>query len=163
MSTIQTIEDKLFNTSSISSLIEVWKQNNHKIVFTNGCFDLLHLGHIKYLADAADLGDKLVVGLNSDNSVRKIKGEHRPIKDEISRKTILASLSFIDAVVIFEEETPYNLIKTVVPHVLVKGDDYKAEEVVGYDIVKENKGEVLTIKFVKGYSTSDLEQKIKSF
>lgn len=138
-----------------------WHNNQQKVVFTNGCFDILHRGHVDYLAKAADLGDKLVIGVNTDASVSKLKGPQRPIQDEYSRLQILASLAFVDAVILFDEETPYELIKLVQPDVLVKGSDYKPEDIVGYDIVKAKGGNVNTIDFIPGFSTSLIEKKIK--
>ena len=132
-----------------------------KIVFTNGCFDLLHRGHVDYLAKAADLGDVLILGLNTDASVSKLKGPQRPIQDEQSRLHIIASLGFVDAVVLFDEETPLDLIDLVQPDVLVKGSDYKPEAIVGFDIVKLKGGKIQTIDFIPGYSTSLIEKKIK--
>ena len=131
-----------------------------KVVFTNGCFDILHRGHIEYLAKARDLGDVLIVGLNSDDSVSRLKGKHRPLQDEVSRALAMASLSFVDYVVLFSEDTPYNLIKTVKPDILVKGSDYKPEDIVGFDILQEYGGKVETIDFVPGYSTTNIEKKI---
>ncbi len=131
-----------------------------KIVFTNGCFDILHLGHIDYLSKAKDLGDLLIIGLNTDLSVSTIKGKNRPIQDEISRAMVLASLGVVDAVVFFGEETPYNLIKVTQPDILVKGADYKPEDIVGYDIVKNTGGEIVTIEYLEGYSTTTIEKKI---
>jgi rfaE bifunctional protein nucleotidyltransferase chain/domain len=130
-------------------------------VFTNGCFDILHKGHVDYLAKAADLGEILIIGLNTDASVSKLKGPHRPIQDESSRLQIIASLGFVDAVILFEEPTPYKLIQLVQPDVLVKGSDYLPEEIVGYDIVKAKGGIIKTIDFLPGYSTSLIEKKIK--
>jgi len=135
---------------------------NQKIVFTNGCFDVLHRGHIEYLNKAADMGDVLVVGLNSDESVRRLKGEGRPVQDQESRALILASLSCVNYVVIFEEDTPLKLIELVQPDILVKGGDYtEVEKIVGYDVVKRRGGEVVTVPFVEGYSTTQLLQKIQ--
>ncbi|MFC2107030.1 D-glycero-beta-D-manno-heptose 1-phosphate adenylyltransferase [Bacteroidota bacterium] len=134
---------------------------NKKIVFTNGCFDLLHQGHIEYLAKASELGDVLVIGLNTDDSIKRIKGSDRPINDEIARAHVLASLVFVDEVFFFDEDTPYELIKRVNPDVLVKGADYKEEDIVGYDIVKAKGGEIITIDLVEGHSTSNLIDKIK--
>jgi rfaE bifunctional protein nucleotidyltransferase chain/domain len=125
-----------------------------KIVFTNGCFDILHRGHVEYLQKAKTFGDKLVVGLNSDASVRRLKGETRPVQDQESRKIILEALRCVDEVIIFDEDTPYELIKKIQPDVLVKGADYKAEDIVGYDIVTAKGGEVRTVEFVEGHSTS---------
>jgi D-glycero-beta-D-manno-heptose 1-phosphate adenylyltransferase len=133
---------------------------NSKIVFTNGCFDILHRGHVEYLAQAASLGDVLLVGLNADVSVKLLKGPSRPIQDEQSRALILASLQFVTYIVLFSEETPYSLIKLVQPDILVKGGDYKPEDIVGYDIVKATHGEVLTIPFVDGYSTTSIINKM---
>lgn len=131
-------------------------------MFTNGCFDLLHLGHVDYLEKARQLGDKLIVGLNTDASVRRLKGPSRPLQDEMSRSRIMASLLFIDAVVLFDEDTPYELIREVAPDILVKGDDYTIENIVGHDLVLGRGGEVKTISLVKGYSTSGIVEKIIS-
>jgi len=131
-----------------------------KVVFTNGCFDIIHQGHIEYLINAAKLGDILIVGLNSDSSVKKLKGEDRPIQDQESRAKVLASMYFVTYVVIFNEETPYDLIKSVQPDFLVKGGDYKVENIVGYDIVKKKGGKVITIPLVKGYSTTRIINKL---
>ncbi|MGC9342042.1 MAG: D-glycero-beta-D-manno-heptose 1-phosphate adenylyltransferase [Bacteroidales bacterium] len=132
-----------------------------KMVFTNGCFDILHKGHIHYLSSASDLGDYLVIGLNSDDSVRRLKGEDRPLQDEESRALILASLSFVDFVILFSEDTPHELIDKLKPDVLVKGGDYKAEEIVGYDLVTSRGGEVKIIDFVEGHSSSGIINKLK--
>lgn len=147
---------------TLSKALAVWKFMGKKIVFTNGCFDLLHLGHIDYLSKARDLGHVLIVGVNTDDSVKRLnKGINRPITNQISRATIIASLFFVDAVVLFDQDTPYELIKLVQPNVLVKGSDYKPEEIVGYDVVMANKGEIITIDFLEGYSTTSIEQKIR--
>lgn len=162
MKRLEIIRKKIFNYSDndFSRQLAIWKFQGKKIVFTNGCFDILHLGHIDYLAAASELGDLLIIGLNTDQSVSKIKGNNRPIQDEISRAFILASLGFVDAVVFFGEDTPYNLIKTIQPDILVKGADYKPEDIVGYDIVKNKGGEIDTIEFLEGYSTTAIEKKI---
>jgi len=150
------------NLETISKALAVWELRGKKIVFTNGCFDLLHLGHIDYLSKAKDLGDILIVGVNTDNSVVRLnKGENRPITNEQSRASIIASLFFVDAVVLFDEDTPYKLIKIVQPDVLVKGSDYKPEDIVGYDVVMAKKGEIRTIDYLEGYSTTTIEQKIR--
>nr|WP_157494073.1 D-glycero-beta-D-manno-heptose 1-phosphate adenylyltransferase [Fulvivirga imtechensis] len=139
-----------------------WKALGEKVVFTNGCFDILHLGHIDYLEKARALGDRLVIGLNTDSSVRRLKGETRPLNNEYSRGRVLASLAFVDAVTYFDEDTPYQLIGELLPDILVKGSDYLAENVVGADIVLGNGGRVETIQLVEGYSTTNLVDKIKS-
>jgi len=133
-----------------------------KIVFTNGCFDLLHPGHIQYLNDAKALGDILIIGLNSDASVKRLKGESRPLNNEKDRKFILENLKSVDKVELFNEDTPLNLIKKIKPDVLVKGGDYKPDEIVGSAFVKENGGEVKCLSFLEGYSTTNLISAIKS-
>lgn len=142
-------------------VLNQWHTENKKIVFTNGCFDLIHRGHIDYLSKSADLGEVLIIGLNSDKSVSSIKGEDRPIIDELSRALLLASFEFVTAVVIFDEDTPYELISLIKPDILVKGADYKAEDIVGYDIVTEKGGKVVTLNYLPGFSTSSIVQKIK--
>lgn len=137
-----------------------YRFKNYKIVFTNGCFDIIHLGHIDYLAKAAGLGDILVLGLNSDTSVKTIKPNGRPIQDENSRAHVLAAFGFIDEIVLFNDETPYELIKIIQPDVLVKGGDYKPEQIAGYDIVKQKKGKIIILDFIEGYSTTSIEKKI---
>ena len=157
----QRIESKIFSVKeSLFYTLNQWKFLQKKIVFTNGCFDILHLGHIDYLTKAADMGDVLIIGLNTDRSVSEIKGKKRPINNEASRSFVLASLSFVTAVVLFDEPTPYELIKFIQPGILVKGADYKTEQIVGHDIVQGNGGEVRTIELLPGYSTSAIEQKI---
>jgi len=162
MNHLQSIEKKVMDIASLSEQIRKWRDQGCKIVFTNGCFDILHLGHIDYLARAADNGDKLIVGLNSDNSVSRIKGPTRPINDERSRAMVLAGLGCISAITIFDEPTPYDLIRMVQPDILIKGADYKPEEIVGYDIVTARGGSVKTIPFVNGYSTTAIEQRIRA-
>jgi len=161
MSHLKNIEKKLMNTVELSVQLNTWRKEGCKIVFSNGCFDLLHLGHIDYLARAADFGDKLVIGLNTDASVSRLKGPTRPITDERSRALVMAALEFVSAIVLFDEPTPYELIRLVQPDVLVKGADYKTEEIVGYDIVMAKGGDVKTIPFVDGYSTTKIEQRIR--
>jgi len=160
MKNLEIIHHKIYSKEEIKRQLAIWQYFNRKIVWTNGCFDLLHLGHIDYLSKAKDQGDILIVGVNSDVSVRRIKKTGRPITDENSRSVIVASLHFVDAVVIFDEDTPYEWIKFIQPDVLVKGSDYKAEDVVGYDIVKSRGGEVVTIDLLPGYSTTGIEEKI---
>lgn len=154
--------DKIQNLNQLLTTVESWKSNNLKIVFTNGCFDILHLGHIDYLEKSKQKGDKLIVGLNTDSSIKILKGENRPINNEEFRGRMLAALSFVDAVVLFSDETPLQLIETLKPDILVKGDDYVTETIVGSDFVIKNGGKVETIELVKGYSTTNLIEKIKN-
>lgn len=160
MEKLKLIENKIISTDSLQERLAYWKFKEQKIVFTNGCFDIIHQGHIDYLSKARDLGDILIVGLNTDNSVKRLKGNHRPINDEKSRALILSSFLFVDVVIFFNEDTPYELIKTIQPDILVKGSDYKAEEIIGYDIVKAKGGKVETLDFLPGFSTSGIEKKI---
>jgi len=155
------ISSKIVSLEEIDEIVTDKKKEGNSIGFTNGCFDILHYGHIDYLTKAADFCDVLIIGLNSDNSVKKLKGMHRPINDQQSRSYVLAALGCISFVVIFDKETPYDLIKLIQPNILIKGGDYSNEEIVGYDIVNSIGGEVTTIDFVPGYSTSIIEQKIK--
>jgi D-glycero-beta-D-manno-heptose 1-phosphate adenylyltransferase len=162
MNTQNLIEKKIITSEQLPSLLALWRFQNKKLVFTNGCFDILHLGHIDYLAKAAQLGDVLMVGLNTDDSVRRLKGKNRPVQNEEARARLLASLFFVNAVVLFAEDTPYELIRKVQPDVLVKGKDYRAEEVVGYDIVKARGGTIETIELVEGYSTTAIIAKLST-
>ena len=161
MSKLDVVQSKIIDIKDIDSYLTYWNLKNQKIVFTNGCFDILHRGHVEYLAQAANFGNVLIIGLNTDNSVRKIKGDNRPVQDEIARATILASLQFVTAVIMFDEDTPYNLIKKIQPDILIKGSDYKIEDIVGYDIVQAKGGEVVTIDFIEGYSTTSIIEKLK--
>tara|TARA_B100000902_G_scaffold39553_1_gene47044 strand:- start:2141 stop:2605 length:465 start_codon:yes stop_codon:yes gene_type:complete len=136
------------------------KDERKKIVFTNGCFDLLHVGHIRYLAQAKKLGDFLIIGLNSDSSVKELKGEDRPINSFEDRATLLSELESVDLVIMFEEQTPENLIKDIVPDILVKGGDYNIEDIVGYQTVIQNGGQVKTLSFYDGYSSTNYINKI---
>ena len=159
---IDLVQSKIYsNADLLRHNLNIWRFTDQKIVFTNGCFDLLHMGHIDYLSKAADYGNRLIIGLNSDASTSGIKGPSRPITDQQSRASILASLFFVDAVILFDDSTPINLIKTVKPDVLVKGSDYSIDEIVGADLVIANGGEVHTIEFLPGYSTTSIENKIK--
>lgn len=153
--------NKISTVALLKTQVQNWQSKGQKIVFTNGVFDLLHIGHITYLAKAAELGEKLIIGLNSDSSVRRIKGESRPINDQNSRAAILAALFFVDAIVIFEEDTPLSLISTLLPDILVKGADYSVENIVGSKEVLANGGEVKTIDLVKGYSSTSIIEKIR--
>ncbi len=154
------IESKIINPEDVNSYIMELKQSSKSIVFTNGCFDILHYGHVNYLTKARSLGDKLIIGLNSDSSVRNLKGESRPINNQNARAILLASFIFVDAVIIFDEDTPENLIETVTPNVLVKGGDYKFEDIVGADFVTKNGGSVEIIQFVDGFSSTNIINKI---
>ncbi|MEZ4949292.1 MAG: D-glycero-beta-D-manno-heptose 1-phosphate adenylyltransferase [Saprospiraceae bacterium] len=162
MSFFENIEKTVQIREEAAKTVEKWKQAGQNVVFTNGCFDLIHFGHLHYLAAARDLGDKLVVGVNASASVSRLKGPHRPIKDETTRAHLLASLKMVDLVVIFEEDTPLELITLLTPDVLVKGGDWKPEQIVGSDWVLSNGGSVQSLSFIDGYSTTILEQKIKS-
>ena len=157
---IMTFKNKIQTIKSSKELLQDLKMLNHKIVFTNGCFDILHLGHITYLEQAKEKGDILIVGLNSDASVKRLKGTERPIKDEQSRASILAALSSVDIVIIFEEDTPIDLITAVNPNVLVKGGDYKKENIVGAEFVESQGGSVEIIPFLEGHSSTDLINKL---
>lgn len=148
--------------SNLSEVVESYRRQGKKIVFTNGCFDLLHIGHVRYLEEAAKLGDVLIVGINTDASVQKLKGPTRPIQNESDRAEILASLKAVDHTVLFGEETPYNLIKQILPNVLVKGGDWKPDQIVGSDIVLANKGEVKSLLFIDGKSTTKIIEKSKT-
>lgn len=138
------------------------KLHQQKIVFTNGCFDVLHFGHVHYLLQAKELGDVLVVGLNSDDSVRRLKGPSRPINGEKERAFVLAALACVDYVVVFEEDTPKELIETVRPDVLVKGGDYALDQIVGADFVTRNGGSVTTLPFVEGFSSTRIIEQLKT-
>ena len=142
-------------------IINIIKAERKKIVFTNGCFDLLHVGHTRYLAQAKKLGDFLIIGLNSDSSVKELKGEDRPINSFEDRATLLAAIESVDLVIMFEEQTPENLIKNIVPDILVKGGDYNIEDIVGYQTVIQNGGQVKTLSFYDGYSSTNYINKIK--
>jgi rfaE bifunctional protein nucleotidyltransferase chain/domain len=163
MSFHDQLKNKIALKESALQAISAQKANGKKIVFTNGCFDIIHPGHIDYLTQARDLGDVLVLGLNTDNSVRRLnKAPNRPINSEQARATVLAGLACIDHIILFDEETPYGLISFLKPDVLVKGDDYQVEKIVGYDVVMAGGGKVVTIPFLEGYSTTKLIQKILS-
>lgn len=162
MTAVEAIKSKIFeNAREFMPVLASWKQSGCSVVFTNGCFDLVHRGHIDSLAKAAALGNKLIVGLNSDASVKILKGESRPLIDQQSRAILLASLLMVDAVIVFDEETPYELISSILPDVLAKGSEYQIEEISGYDIVLASGGRVERIELTDGFSTSDIIEKIK--
>jgi rfaE bifunctional protein nucleotidyltransferase chain/domain len=157
----QNIQAKITTLPELKKRVDAWKACGEKVVFTNGVFDLLHTGHITYMAEAADLGTKLIIGLNSDSSVKRLKGPERPVNDQDSRALLLASMFFIDAIVIFEEDTPLNLITTLLPDVLAKGGDYTIAKIVGAKEVMENGGEVKVIGFVGGFSSTGIINRIR--
>ncbi|NJN42296.1 MAG: D-glycero-beta-D-manno-heptose 1-phosphate adenylyltransferase [Flammeovirgaceae bacterium] len=152
---------KIQDINAARQMINTWKLGGETIVFTNGCFDILHLGHVDYLERAAQLGDRLVVGLNTDESVTQLKGSGRPVQDQETRSRIIAALSSVDLVVLFNEKTPLNLITELLPDVLVKGSDYLAENIVGAEVVKKEGGRVETLDFIEGHSTSRIIERIK--
>ncbi len=162
MSKLEIIKGKIFQADVLRANLNIWRLLEKKIVFTNGCFDLLHLGHIDYLSKAADMGERLIIGLNSDASTSALKGPSRPIIDQYSRSIMLASFSFVDAVIIFDDPTPLQLIEWIKPDVLVKGADYTIDQIVGSDLVLQYGGDVKTIEYLSGYSTSAIEKKIKA-
>ena len=162
MSHLKNINSKIYSLDTLNTQVEKWKETGNKVVFTNGCFDIIHRGHMEVLARTADLGDKLIIGLNSDKSIQKIKGEGRPIIDEQSRSILLAALSFVDAIVLFSEETPLKLISDLLPDVLAKGGDYEIETIVGHEIVQQNGGKVKLVPFVEGFSSTNIIDKIKN-
>ena len=161
MNHIQKLQSKIVNADQLKAKLDAWRIEGKEVVFTNGCFDLLHKGHIDYLNKAADLGDELVIGLNADASVERLKGSHRPIQSEDSRAWILAALECVSLVVLFTEDTPINLILEVKPDVLVKGGDYSPNQIVGSPEVIKGGGKVEIIPFLEGFSTSKIESKIK--
>ena len=152
---IQTLENA-------AKLTKEWQNSGQKVVFTNGCFDIVHLGHVDYLEKARMLGDKLVLGLNTDASVSRLKGPQRPVVNEESRARLMAALEFVDTVILFDEPTPLQVIEKIGPDILVKGDDYSVETIVGSDFVIAKGGEVKTIPLVSGYSTSSVIEKIRA-
>jgi rfaE bifunctional protein nucleotidyltransferase chain/domain len=170
MNKFEAIQNKINSKEELLAKVAEWKSENKQVVFTNGVFDLLHRGHIAYLAQAADCGAQFIVAVNADASVKRLgKGESRPLQDEASRALIIAALQFVDAVAIFDDDTPYTLISELKPDVLIKGGDYDAnctnpldkKYIVGADVVKDNGGKVEVIQFVEGYSTTKIEEKIK--
>ena len=162
MSHLNKINSKIFSLDDLKNQVNAWKQAGEEVVFTNGCFDIIHRGHIEVLAQTADLGDRLIIGLNSDTSIQKLKGKNRPIIEEQSRAILLASLEFVDAVVIFSEDAPLKLISALLPDVLAKGGDYEIETIVGHEIVQQNGGKVKLVPFVDGFSSTTIIDKIKN-
>ncbi len=169
LTALQIVQSKIYSRETLSAALTEWRSKGNTVVFTNGCFDIIHRGHIDYLAKASDLAKKLVIGVNSDASVkRQGKSISRPLQDEFTRALILASMQFVSAVIIFDEDTPLDLISFIKSDVLVKGADYDANEtnkeskkyIVGSDIIKNNGGKVQTIAFLEGFSTTGIEKKI---
>ena len=159
---LKKISNKIFLEKDLKKKLDFWRQKGDKIVFTNGCFDLIHLGHIEVLARSADLGDRLIIGVNTDISIKNIKGENRPIIEEDSRVKQLAALEFVDAVILFNESTPNKIINHIKPDIITKGGDYKTKEVVGYETVTKNNGSVVIIPLTQGYSTTSILNKIRN-
>lgn len=160
MRSVQSIPGKIFTSGAIQQQLMRWRLQNKKIVFTNGVFDILHQGHIASLSEAASHGNILIVGVNADASVKRLKGESRPVNNENSRALLLAALVMTDAVTIFEEDTPYNLITAIMPDVLVKGGDYTIETIVGAKEVIANGGEVIIAPILEGFSTTGIIEKM---
>ena len=156
MLTYEAITGKLITVEKAGSLFTGDFRKEHRIVFTNGCFDLLHRGHIYYLSRAREMGDLLLVGLNSDGSVSRLKGKGRPVNDQKARAEVLGALGMVDYIILFEEDTPLNLIRALQPDILVKGGDYRIEEIVGYNEVTSRGGKVVTIPLLEGYSTTSI-------
>jgi len=152
---------KSYTLEELVSQVKEWRKSGERIVFTNGCFDLLHPGHVECLAKAKEYGDRLIVGVNSDDSVKRLKGVSRPILNEKDRCSMLAALESVDGVVLFGEDTPIKLIEAIIPDILVKGSDYKKSNIVGAEIVEKHGGKVELINLVAGFSTSDLIRRIK--
>ncbi len=163
MTSYDKIESKVLSLDQALKKVEEWKSGNDTLVFTNGCFDILHVGHIDYLSKAKDLGSKLVIGLNSSESVNRLKGPTRPINSTESRSLMLAAFEFVDLVIVFDEDTPMNLISNIKPNILVKGGDYTIDTIVGSKEVIEYGGIVEVIPFLEGYSTTNIVTKIQSF
>ncbi len=158
--TLQQLQHKIKSLDELKVLRDLWAREGKTLVFTNGVFDLIHRGHVEYLAQARDLGDILVVGLNSDHSVKRIKGPTRPIQPQEDRALILAAFQFVDYITIFHEDTPIHVITTLVPDVLVKGGDYTIDTVVGHDIVEEHGGKTVILPFVKDKSSTSIIERI---
>jgi rfaE bifunctional protein nucleotidyltransferase chain/domain len=156
------VDRRVVDLTHLKRLCNIWRLKGDRIVFTNGCFDILHRGHVEYLQEAAALGDRLVIGVNSDASVRRQgKGPDRPLNDEQSRAKVLVALRLVDAVIIFDEETPLELIKAIAPDVLAKGGDWTEDRIVGADVVKAAGGEARSLKLVEGFSTTALVERIR--
>ena len=162
MRSIQSIPDKIFTADALQHQLKRWRLHNKKIVFTNGVFDILHEGHIASLSEAATFGHILIIGLNTDASVKRLKGDTRPVNNENSRALLLASLLVTDAIILFDDDTPLNLIQTILPDTLVKGGDYTIDEIVGAKDVIANGGEVKIVPILHGFSTTGIIEKMKN-
>lgn len=162
MNTYKRLENKILTRNELEDILRQIREKKLTIVFTNGCFDILHKGHIRYLADASELADVFIVGLNTDSSIKRIKGPNRPLQDQESRAISLSALVFVDYVVLFGEDTPLELLRIIKPNVLVKGGDYQVEAIVGYDLINSYGGQVITLPLVRGYSTTSIIKKISS-
>lgn len=162
MKSVSSIPEKIFTLNELTHQLNRWRLQNKKIVFTNGVFDILHEGHIASLGEAATFGHILIVAINSDASVKRLKGEERPVYNEGSRSLLMASLVMVDAVILFEEDTPLNLITTILPDVLVKGADYTTDQIVGATEVLANGGEVKTVPILDGFSTTAIIEKMRA-
>jgi len=157
-----TTDRRVLDLVQVQRAVNIWRMKGDRIVFTNGCFDILHRGHVEYLQEAAALGDRLIIGVNSDDSVRRLgKATDRPYNDQDSRAKVLAGLRLVDAVVMFDQDTPLELNQAIGPDVLVKGGDWTEDKIVGADIVKARGGEVRSLKLVDGFSTTALVEKIR--
>lgn len=159
MTILESISNKIITPEQWQTLRS--EKHFQKVVFTNGCFDILHRGHVTYLAQARELGDCLIIGLNTDSSVKRLKGDSRPINNENDRALLLAACSFVNYIILFQEDTPFELIQKVLPNILVKGGDYTIDQIVGSDIVMQHGGTVLSLPFIDGYSSTNVIQKMK--
>ena len=162
MPLISKVREKIITTDNLALKVSQWKKNKMKVAFTNGCFDILHLGHLEILTKSKEFGDRLIVAVNSDESVRKLKGEERPINDFQTRSNMLASFSFVDYVVEFSDDTPKKLIQIIKPDFLIKGGDYKKKNIVGNDIVSSYGGETIIIPLIDGLSSTNTINKLKN-
>ena len=155
-------DKRVVDLVNLKRLCNIWRMKGDRIVFTNGCFDILHRGHVEYLQQAAGLGDRLIIGVNSDASVKRLgKGDDRPLNNEQDRAKVVAALRLVDAVIVFDEDTPLQLIQAVMPDVLVKGGDWDENKIIGADVVKKNGGAVHSLKLVEGFSTTALVERIR--
>jgi D-beta-D-heptose 7-phosphate kinase/D-beta-D-heptose 1-phosphate adenosyltransferase len=155
------MNNKLKTWEEITDISRKLKEQSKTIVFTNGCFDILHAGHVNYLAEAKELGNILILGLNSDSSVKRLKGNDRPVNNEQDRAVVLSALCSVSYIVVFDEDTPYELINNIKPNILVKGGDWKPEDIVGHDIVSSYNGRVMSLSFIEGKSTTDIVNKLR--